>query len=55
MLDLLVQLRDELNSSRASWAGGGLGIAYTPDDDPPHLDISWRWCIAPCRGAVQLA
>ena len=36
MLDLLVQLRDELHfEPRALGAGGGLGIAYTSDDDPP--------------------
>ncbi len=36
MLDLLVQLRDELRyEPRKLGAGGGLGIAYTRDDDPP--------------------
>jgi diaminopimelate decarboxylase len=36
MLDLLVQLRDELKfEPRKLGAGGGLGIAYTHDDDPP--------------------
>jgi diaminopimelate decarboxylase len=36
MLDLLVQLRDELKfEPRKLGAGGGLGIAYTRDDDPP--------------------
>ncbi|MDQ6877815.1 MAG: diaminopimelate decarboxylase [Candidatus Dormibacteraeota bacterium] len=36
MLDLLVQLRDELGfEPRKLGAGGGLGIAYTRDDDPP--------------------
>ena len=36
MLDLLVKLRDELNfEPRKLGAGGGLGIAYTYDDDPP--------------------
>jgi diaminopimelate decarboxylase len=36
MLDLLVQLRDELNfEPRKLGAGGGLGIAYTHQDDPP--------------------
>jgi diaminopimelate decarboxylase len=36
MLDLLVQLRDELKfEPRKLGAGGGLGIAYTNDDDPP--------------------
>jgi diaminopimelate decarboxylase len=36
MLDLLVQLRDELHfEPRMLGAGGGLGIAYTSDDDPP--------------------
>ena len=36
MLDLLVQLRDELNfEPRKLGAGGGLGIAYTRNDDPP--------------------
>ena len=36
MLDLLVQLRDEVNfEPRKLGAGGGLGIAYTHQDDPP--------------------
>ena len=36
MLDLLVQLRDELKfEPRKLGAGGGLGIAYTQNDDPP--------------------
>jgi diaminopimelate decarboxylase len=36
MLDLLVRLRDELGfEPRKLGAGGGLGIAYTHDDDPP--------------------
>src|ERR1700680_2509988 len=36
MLDLLVQLRDELDfEPRKLGAGGGLGIAYTNNDDPP--------------------
>jgi diaminopimelate decarboxylase len=36
MLDLLMQLRDELEfEPRKLGAGGGLGIAYTNDDDPP--------------------
>jgi len=36
MLDLLVQLRDELKfEPRSLGAGGGLGIAYTHNDDPP--------------------
>ena len=36
MLDLLVQLRDEIGyRPRKLGAGGGLGIAYTRDDDPP--------------------
>ena len=36
MLDLLVELRDELGfEPRKLGAGGGLGIAYTRDDDPP--------------------
>jgi len=36
MLDLLVRLRDELKfEPRMLGAGGGLGIAYTRDDDPP--------------------
>lgn len=36
MLDLLVRLRDELGfQPRKLGAGGGLGIAYTRDDDPP--------------------
>src|SRR2546428_2861806 len=36
MLDLLVLLRDELHfEPRKLGAGGGLGIAYTRDDDPP--------------------
>ena len=36
MLDLLVELRDELSfEPRKLGAGGGLGIAYTRDDDPP--------------------
>src|SRR6202040_1934106 len=36
MLDLLVQLRDELKfEPRKLGAGGGLGIAYTHEDDPP--------------------
>ena len=36
MLDLLVQLRDELKfEPKKLGAGGGLGIAYTRNDDPP--------------------
>jgi len=36
MLDLLVELRDELQfQPRKLGAGGGLGIAYTQNDDPP--------------------
>ncbi len=36
MLDLLVQLRDELKfEPQKLGAGGGLGIAYTHNDDPP--------------------
>ncbi len=36
MLDLLVVLRDELRfEPRLLGAGGGLGIAYTSNDDPP--------------------
>lgn len=36
MLDLLVTLRDELDfQPRKLGAGGGLGIAYTRNDDPP--------------------
>jgi diaminopimelate decarboxylase len=36
MLDLLVELRDDLKfQPRKLGAGGGLGIAYTNDDDPP--------------------
>jgi len=36
MLDLLVKLRDELKfEPRKLGAGGGLGIAYTREDDPP--------------------
>src|SRR5579859_6616779 len=36
MLDLLVELRDELKyQPRKLGAGGGLGIAYTQNDDPP--------------------
>src|SRR3984893_8708691 len=36
MLDLLVELRDELSfEPRKRGAGGGLGIAYTRNDDPP--------------------
>jgi len=36
MLDLLVELRDELRfEPRKLGAGGGLGIAYTRQDDPP--------------------
>ena len=36
MLDLLATLRDELGfQPRKLGAGGGLGIAYTRDDDPP--------------------
>jgi diaminopimelate decarboxylase len=36
MLDLLVQLRDEVEfEPRKLGAGGGLGIAYTHADDPP--------------------
>ena len=36
MLDLLVELRDELKfEPRKLGAGGGLGIAYTHEDDPP--------------------
>src|SRR4030088_2908634 len=36
MLDLLVKLRDQLRfEPRKLGAGGGLGIAYTRNDDPP--------------------
>jgi diaminopimelate decarboxylase len=36
MLDLVAQLRDELRfEPQKLGAGGGLGIAYTRDDDPP--------------------
>ena len=36
MLDLLLQLRDELGfEPRKLGSGGGLGIAYTRNDDPP--------------------
>jgi diaminopimelate decarboxylase len=36
MLDLLVQLRDDLDFEPSKLgAGGGLGIAYTRNDDPP--------------------
>src|SRR5439155_20414247 len=36
MLGLLVELRDELAfETRKLGAGGGLGIAYTHNDDPP--------------------
>ena len=36
MLDLLVRLRDDLKfEPRKLGAGGGLGIAYTRNDDPP--------------------
>ena len=36
MLDLLVELRDELKfEPQKLGAGGGLGIAYTRNDDPP--------------------
>jgi diaminopimelate decarboxylase len=36
MVGLLVELRDELSfEPRKLGAGGGLGIAYTRDDDPP--------------------
>jgi diaminopimelate decarboxylase len=36
MLDLLVELRDQLAyQPRKLGAGGGLGIAYTNEDDPP--------------------
>jgi diaminopimelate decarboxylase len=36
MLDLLVELRDDLGfEPRKLGAGGGLGIAYTRNDDPP--------------------
>jgi diaminopimelate decarboxylase len=36
MLDLLVQLRDDLDFAPSKLgAGGGLGIAYTRSDDPP--------------------
>jgi len=36
MLDLLVELRDQLDfQPRKLGAGGGLGIAYTSADDPP--------------------
>ncbi len=36
MLDLLVKLRDELHfEPRKLGGGGGLGIAYTRNDDPP--------------------
>jgi diaminopimelate decarboxylase len=36
MLDLLVELRDQLGfEPRKLSAGGGLGIAYTHNDDPP--------------------
>ncbi len=49
MLDLLVKLRDELRyEPRKLGAGGGLGIAYTRDDDPPTP----RHFVETIRGAL---
>jgi len=49
MLDLLVRLRDERGfEPRKLGAGGGLGIAYTRDDDPPTP----RQFVETLRGAL---
>ena len=50
MLDLLVQLRDELGfEPQKLGAGGGLGIAYTRNDDPPTP----RYFVETVRQALQ--
>ena len=54
MLDLLVQLRDELGfEPHKLGAGGGLGIAYTRDDDPPtpryFVDVVRHALLAGCE------
>ncbi len=50
MLDLLVGLRDQLGfEPRKLGAGGGLGIAYTHDDDPPTP----RQFVETVRGALE--
>ena len=50
MLDLLVELRDELRyEPRKLGAGGGLGIAYTSNDDPPTP----RHFVETIRGALD--
>jgi diaminopimelate decarboxylase len=53
MLDLLVELRDELSfEPRKLGAGGGLGIAYTRNDDPPtprhFVQVVHRALVAGC-------
>jgi diaminopimelate decarboxylase len=53
MLDLLVQLRADLAfEPRKLGAGGGLGIAYTRDDDPPtprhFVDVIHHALVAGC-------
>ena len=50
MLDLLAQLRDELGfEPQKLGAGGGLGIAYTRNDDPPTP----RYFVETVRQALQ--
>src|SRR5205814_4187182 len=50
MLDLLVELRDELRyGPRKLGAAGGLGIAYTSNDDPPTP----RHFVETIRGALD--
>jgi len=53
MLDLLVELRDDLRfEPRKLGAGGGLGIAYTRNDDPPtpreFVEVVHRALLAGC-------
>jgi diaminopimelate decarboxylase len=53
MLDLLVELRDSLGfEPRKLGAGGGLGIAYTRNDDPPtpreFVEVVRRALLAGC-------
>jgi diaminopimelate decarboxylase len=53
MLDLLVELRDDLGfEPRKLGAGGGLGIAYTRNDDPPtpreFVEVVHRALLAGC-------
>jgi diaminopimelate decarboxylase len=53
MLDLVLQLRDELGfEPRKLGAGGGLGIAYTREDDPPtprhFVEVIYNALVAGC-------